>query len=47
MLGAIHPLIQNGKRAKQFREKHGIRYTSREGLVCNIRLPRSKIQKRN
>ena len=32
MLGAIHPLIQNGKKAKIFREKHGIKYASREGL---------------
>ncbi len=32
MLGAIHPLIQNGKAAKRFREKHGIRYKSREGV---------------
>jgi nitroreductase len=32
MLGAKHPLIQNGKAAQKFREKHGIRYKSREGL---------------
>lgn len=32
MLGAVHPLIQNGKAAKQFREKHGIRFKSREGV---------------
>lgn len=32
MLGGVHPLIQNGRKAKRFREKHGIRYTSREGL---------------
>ncbi len=32
MLGAIHPFIQNGKRAKRFREKYGIRYTSKHGL---------------
>lgn len=32
MLGGIHPLIQNGKKAKIFREKHGIQYPSREGL---------------
>jgi ferredoxin len=32
MLGAIHPFIQNGKKAKQFREKWGIKFPSREGL---------------
>lgn len=32
MLGGVHPLIQNGKRAREFREKHGIKYTSREGI---------------
>jgi len=32
MLGGVHPLIQNGRKARQFREKHGIKYTSREGL---------------
>jgi Nitroreductase len=33
MLGAIHPFIQNGKKARLFREKWGIKYQSREGLV--------------
>lgn len=33
MLGAIHPFIQNGKKARKFREKWGIKYPSREGLV--------------
>ncbi len=32
MLGAIHPFIQNGRKAKLFRQKYGIKYTSREGL---------------
>ena len=32
MLGAIHPFIQNGKKARLFREKYGIKYPSREGL---------------
>lgn len=32
MLGGVHPLIQNGKKAKKFREKYGIEHTSREGL---------------
>jgi len=32
MLGAVHPFIQNGKKARQFREKWGIKFPSREGL---------------
>ena len=32
MLGAIHPLIQNGGKAKKFRTKHGVKYPSREGI---------------
>lgn len=32
MLGAVHPFIQNGKKAKQFREKWGVKFPSREGL---------------
>ena len=32
MLGGVHPLIQNGRKARKFREKHGIKFTSREGL---------------
>ncbi len=32
MLGGIHPLIQNGKKARLLREKYGIKGTSREGL---------------
>ncbi|MFA5420099.1 MAG: nitroreductase family protein, partial [Bacteroidales bacterium] len=32
MLGGIHPLIQNGRKARVFREKHGIKYPSREGI---------------
>ncbi len=39
MLGGIHPLIQNGSRAKQFREKHGIKYASREGLFVIFGYP--------
>lgn len=32
MIGAIHPLIQNGTKAKEFREKHNIKCKSKEGL---------------
>jgi ferredoxin len=39
MLGAVHPLIQNGKKARKFREKYGIKYTSREGLIVAFGYP--------
>jgi ferredoxin len=32
MLGAVHPFIQYGKKARRLREKYGIKYPSREGL---------------
>jgi len=45
MLGAVHPLIQNGKSAKKFREKHGIKFTSREGLFVAFGYPAVKFSK--
>jgi len=39
MLGAIHPMIQHGKAAKKFREQHGIRYKSREGILVIMGYP--------
>lgn len=39
MLGAVHPLIQNGKKAKKLREKYGIKYTSREGVFVIFGYP--------
>lgn len=39
MLGAVHPFIQNGGKAKKFREKHGIKYASREGLFVIFGYP--------
>ncbi len=45
MLGAIHPLIQNGKRAKKFREKQGIKSRSREGLFVIFGYPAVKYKK--
>lgn len=45
MLGAIHPLIQNGKRAKKFRIDHGIKYPSREGLFVIFGHPSVKYNK--
>lgn len=45
MLGSIHPLIQYGKKAKQFRAKYQIKSTSREGLVLIVGYPAVKYQK--
>ncbi|MDP3830333.1 MAG: hypothetical protein Q8Q47_03625, partial [Ignavibacteriaceae bacterium] len=45
MLGAMHPMFQNGKKAKLFREKHGIKYPSREGLFVIFGYPAVKYQK--
>lgn len=39
MLGAVHPLILNGKQARKFRMKYGIRYTSREGVFVIFGYP--------
>lgn len=39
MLGAVHPLIQNGKKARKFREKYGIKHTSGEGLIVAFGYP--------
>lgn len=45
MLGAIHPMIQYGKKGKRFREKHGIKYPSREGLFVIFGYPAFKFRK--
>lgn len=45
MLGAIHPFIQNGKKARQFREKYGIRFKSREGLFVVVGYPAVQYKK--
>jgi nitroreductase/NAD-dependent dihydropyrimidine dehydrogenase PreA subunit len=45
MLGAIHPMIQNGAAAKRFREKHSIRHTSREGVFVIMGYPAVKYHK--
>ena len=39
MIGAIHPLIQYGGKAKKFRRKYGIKYKSREGLFVIFGYP--------
>jgi ferredoxin len=45
MLGGIHPMIQNGKKAKIFRENQGIKYSSREGLFVIFGHPEVEYQK--
>lgn len=45
MLGAVHPLIQNGKKARKFRKEHGIRFKSREGLFVIFGYPAFKFEK--
>lgn len=45
MIGGIHPFIQSGKRAKKFREAHGIKFKSKEGLFVIIGHPAVKYQK--
>ena len=40
MLGGVHPLIQNGRAARRFRQAQGIRYASREGLIVILGYPR-------
>lgn len=32
MLGAIHPFLQNGKKAERFRKEHNIKFKSKEGI---------------
>lgn len=45
LIGGIHPFIQSGKRAKKFRETHGIKFKSKEGLFLIIGYPAVKYQK--
>jgi len=45
MLGGIHPFIQNGGSARKFRERHGIRFKSREGLFVIMGHPRVHYRK--
>lgn len=45
MLGAIHPFIQNGKKARLFRKKYGIKFPSREGLFVIFGYPDVKYNK--
>ncbi len=45
MLGAVHPFIQNGKQARKFRERHNIKYKSKEGLFVSFGYSSVKFKK--
>ncbi|MCU0458399.1 MAG: nitroreductase family protein [Bacteroidales bacterium] len=45
MLGTVHPLIQNGNKARKFRQDHRIKYASREGLFVIFGYPAVKYHK--
>lgn len=45
MLGAVHPFIQNGRKARRFREKHNIKSKSKEGLFVAFGYPAVKYRK--
>lgn len=45
MLGAIHPMIQSGGAARKFREAHGIRCKSREGIFLIMGYPKPEFLK--
>lgn len=40
MLGAVHPFIQKGGKAKKFRERHNIKCKSKEGLFVAFGYPK-------
>lgn len=45
MIGSVHPFIQNGKKARLFREKYNIKYMSKEGLIVLFGYPAIKYRK--
>lgn len=45
MLGAVHPFIQNGRKAKKFRENHNIKCKSKEGLFVAFGYHKSHFKK--
>ena len=45
MIGAIHPLIQYGSKAKKLRKKYGIKYKSQEGIFVIFGYPSVKYRK--
>lgn len=45
MLEAVHPFIQNGRKARRFREKHNIKSKSKEGLFVAFGYPAVKYRR--
>lgn len=45
MLGAVHPFIQAGKKAKKFRETHKIKFKSKEGIFIALGYSKVKYKK--
>ena len=45
MIGSVHPFIQKGKKAKEFRKKQGIKFASQEGLFVIFGYPQVKYNK--
>jgi len=45
MLGSVHPMIQYGGSGRKFRERHGIKYASREGLIVIFGYPSVEYKK--
>lgn len=45
MIGGIHPFLQQGSRAKAFREKYGIKYKSKSGLFVIFGYPKLAFKK--
>ncbi len=45
MIGSVHPMIQQGKPARDFRKKWNIRHKSREGLIVLFGYPGVKYHK--
>jgi ferredoxin len=45
MIGGVHPFIQRGRKAKEFRKKQGIKFASREGLIVIFGYPEVEYKK--
>jgi ferredoxin len=45
MIGGVHPFIQHGSSARRFREKHNIRFRSKEGVIVLMGYPEIKYKK--
>ncbi len=45
MIGGVHPFIQHGPAAEKFRQKYGIRYKTRAGLMVIMGYPKIKFKR--